>query len=81
MTLTEITKPYGEPNILAEYIALQLESRHESEWPWLSLNLINKLNRQYITTISLIIFGYFVFQKYFSTLLGSDLLIEEEFAN
>src|SRR5450759_2563884 len=27
MTLTEITKPYGEPNILAEYIALQLESR------------------------------------------------------
>jgi hypothetical protein len=45
---------------------------HESEWPWLSLNLINKSNRQYITTISLIIFGYFVFQKYFSTLLGSD---------
>nr|QZJ47926.1 ribosomal protein S3 [Tetraphis pellucida] len=27
MTLTEIIKPYGEPNILAEYIALQLESR------------------------------------------------------
>nr|YP_009628986.1 ribosomal protein S3 [Lewinskya incana]QBX99224.1 ribosomal protein S3 [Lewinskya incana] len=27
MTLTEITKPYGEPSILAEYIALQLESR------------------------------------------------------
>nr|AND47220.1 ribosomal protein S3 [Sphagnum capillifolium] len=27
MTLTEISKPYGEPNILAEYIALQLESR------------------------------------------------------
>nr|QWW93143.1 ribosomal protein S3 [Fossombronia mylioides] len=27
MTLIEITKPYGEPNILAEYIALQLESR------------------------------------------------------
>ena len=27
MTLTEITKPYGEPKILAEYIALQLESR------------------------------------------------------
>jgi small subunit ribosomal protein S3 len=27
MTLTEIPKPYGEPNILAEYIALQLESR------------------------------------------------------
>ncbi len=27
MTLTEIPKPYGEPHILAEYIALQLESR------------------------------------------------------
>jgi len=27
MTLTEIPKPYGEPNILAEYIALQLENR------------------------------------------------------
>nr|AND48129.1 ribosomal protein S3 [Flatbergium novo-caledoniae] len=27
MTLTEIPKPYGEPNIIAEYIALQLESR------------------------------------------------------
>nr|YP_009116153.1 ribosomal protein S3 [Orthotrichum rogeri]AJD22467.1 ribosomal protein S3 [Orthotrichum rogeri] len=27
MTLTEIIKPYGEPHILAEYIALQLESR------------------------------------------------------
>ena len=27
MTLIEIAKPYGEPNILAEYIALQLEIR------------------------------------------------------
>lgn len=27
MALIEITKPYGEPNILAEYIALQPESR------------------------------------------------------
>nr|QWW93063.1 ribosomal protein S3 [Cyathodium smaragdinum] len=27
MTLVEISKPYSEPNILAEYIALQLESR------------------------------------------------------
>nr|YP_010188972.1 ribosomal protein S3 [Ptychomnion cygnisetum]QZJ47775.1 ribosomal protein S3 [Ptychomnion cygnisetum] len=27
MTLTEIAKPYGEPHILAEYIALQLENR------------------------------------------------------
>lgn len=27
MTLIEIIKPYGEPNILAEYIALQLENR------------------------------------------------------
>ena len=44
----------------------------ESEWPWLSLNLLNKWNKQYITIISLLIFGYFVFQKYFSTLLGSN---------
>nr|YP_010881382.1 ribosomal protein S3 [Moerckia flotoviana]WIA67335.1 ribosomal protein S3 [Moerckia flotoviana] len=27
MSLIEVDKPYGEPNILAEYIALQLESR------------------------------------------------------
>jgi vacuolar-type H+-ATPase subunit H len=27
MTLTEIPKPYGKPNILVEYIALQLKSR------------------------------------------------------
>nr|YP_009682215.1 Ycf2 [Fissidens nobilis]QDQ38638.1 Ycf2 [Fissidens nobilis] len=44
----------------------------ESEWSWLFLNLINRWNRRYLTTISLIIFGYFIFQKYFSTLLGSD---------
>nr|BDN79683.1 Component of 2-MD heteromeric AAA-ATPase complex [Ditrichum rhynchostegium] len=53
----------------------QINKQHkiqENEWPWLSLNLINKWNRQYITIISLIIFGYFIFQKYFSTLLGSD---------
>jgi len=53
----------------------QINKQHKiqkSEWPWLSLNLINKWNRQYITIISLIIFGYFIFQRYFSTLLGSD---------
>lgn len=53
----------------------QLNKQHknsENEWPWLSLNLINKWNKQYITIISLIIFSYFLFQKYFSTLLGSD---------
>lgn len=44
----------------------------ESEWPWLSLNLINKWNKQYITIISLVFFSYFIFQKYFSILLGSD---------
>nr|WGO61717.1 ribosomal protein S3 [Aneura pinguis]WGO61803.1 ribosomal protein S3 [Aneura pinguis]WGO61889.1 ribosomal protein S3 [Aneura pinguis]WGO61975.1 ribosomal protein S3 [Aneura pinguis] len=27
LSLVEISKPYGEPNILAEYIALQLENR------------------------------------------------------
>nr|BDW36627.1 Component of 2-MD heteromeric AAA-ATPase complex [Streblotrichum convolutum] len=48
--------------------------KQESEWPWLSFNLINKWNKQSITIISLIIFSYFVFQKHFSTLLGSDYL-------
>nr|YP_010917727.1 Ycf2 protein [Encalypta ciliata]UVG41313.1 Ycf2 protein [Encalypta ciliata] len=46
----------------------------ENEWPWFSLKLINKWNKQYIATISLIIFGYFLFQKYLSILLGSDYL-------
>ena len=53
----------------------QVNKQHKnqkSEWPWLSLNLINKWNKQYITIISLIIFCYFIFQKYFSILLGSD---------
>jgi len=53
----------------------QINKQHKnqkSEWPWLSLNLINKWNKQYVTIISLIIFGYFIFQKWFSTLLGSD---------
>nr|BDZ75635.1 Component of 2-MD heteromeric AAA-ATPase complex [Timmiella anomala] len=44
----------------------------ESVWPWFSLNLVTKWNRQYIATISLIIFSYFIFQKYFSSLLGSE---------
>ena len=48
--------------------------KQESEWPWFSFNLINKWNKQSITIISLIIFSYFVFQKHFSTLLGSDYL-------
>nr|BDW36505.1 Component of 2-MD heteromeric AAA-ATPase complex [Hyophila propagulifera] len=55
----------------------QINKHHknqEMEWPWFSLNLINKWNKQFITIISLIIFSYFVFQKYFSTLLGSDYL-------
>nr|QWW92537.1 hypothetical chloroplast RF21 [Amphidium sp. 49156] len=56
---------------LLEQINKQHKNR-ESKWPWLSLNLITKRNKQYVTTISLIIFGYFIFQKYFSILLGSD---------
>lgn len=53
----------------------QINKQHknqENECLWLSLNLVTKGNKQYITTISLIIFGYFIFQKYFATLLGSD---------
>lgn len=47
---------------------------NENELIWFSLNLVNKWNRQYIVTISLIIFTYFILQKYFSILLGSDYL-------
>lgn len=53
----------------------QIDKQHktqENKWLWFSLNLINEWNRQYITIISLIICGYFIFQKFFSTLLGSD---------
>ncbi len=53
----------------------QINNQHknqENEWLWFSLSLIKKWNIQYITIISLIICGYFIFQKYFSTLLGSD---------
>ena len=41
-------------------------------WPSFPFNLVIKWNKQYIATISFIIFIYFVFQKYFSSLLGSD---------
>ena len=41
---------------------------------WTHLRLINTWNSQYLTTISLFTFGYFIFQKYFCTLLGSDYI-------
>nr|YP_009041032.1 Ycf2 [Tetraphis pellucida]AIB08520.1 Ycf2 [Tetraphis pellucida] len=41
-------------------------------WSWSDLKLINAWNNQYIVAISLIIFSYSIYQKYFSTLLGSD---------
>lgn len=53
----------------------QINKQHknqENEWPLLFFNLENKWNKQYLIIISLIIFGYFIFQKYFSTLSGSD---------
>ena len=53
----------------------QINKQHknqENEWPLLFFNLENKWNKQYLIIISLIIFGYFIFQKYFSTLLGLD---------
>jgi hypothetical protein len=40
--------------------------------PSFSLNFIIKWNKQYIATVSFSIFIYFLFQKYFSSLLGSD---------
>nr|QWW92618.1 hypothetical protein [Schistidium sp. 49138] len=53
----------------------QIDKQHKKiqiKWPWLFLNLVTKWDRQYIAIISFIIFGYFIFQKIFSTLLGSD---------
>nr|YP_009912479.1 hypothetical protein [Bartramia pomiformis]QLJ53761.1 hypothetical protein [Bartramia pomiformis] len=53
----------------------QINEQHSNQqilWPCFSLNLVIKWNKQYIATISFIIFSYFLFQKYFSTLLGSD---------
>nr|YP_009732773.1 hypothetical chloroplast RF21 [Buxbaumia aphylla]QHU77115.1 hypothetical chloroplast RF21 [Buxbaumia aphylla] len=44
----------------------------KNEWLWLNLNLVNKWNTKYIVIISLITFGYLIFQNYFSTLLGSN---------
>nr|UGN11277.1 hypothetical chloroplast RF21 [Pterobryopsis orientalis] len=41
-------------------------------WPSFYLNLVIKWNKQHIATIIFIIFSYFLFQKYFSSLLGSD---------
>nr|BDZ75756.1 Component of 2-MD heteromeric AAA-ATPase complex [Fissidens protonematicola] len=48
------------------------QKNQESEYTWLSLNLINQWNKQYLTIISLIVFSYFIFQRLFSTLFGSD---------
>nr|YP_009732857.1 hypothetical chloroplast RF21 [Diphyscium foliosum]QHU77181.1 hypothetical chloroplast RF21 [Diphyscium foliosum] len=48
------------------------QKNKESGWPWSYLNLMNKSNKQYLAIISLIIFGYFISQKGFSSLLGSD---------
>lgn len=53
----------------------QINKQHknkENEWTWFSLNLINHWNRRYLTIISLLIFSYFIFQKFFSIFLGSD---------
>nr|YP_010125638.1 putative chloroplast RF2 [Pseudocrossidium replicatum]QCT81826.1 putative chloroplast RF2 [Pseudocrossidium replicatum] len=55
----------------------QINKHHknqESELPCFSFNLINKWNKESLTIISLIIFSYFVFQKHFSILLGSEYL-------
>lgn len=55
----------------------QINKQHkskENQLPWFSLNLVNKWNRHYVVTISLVIFSYFILQKYFSILLGSDYL-------
>jgi len=56
-------------------LSKQINKRHNDQqiiWPSFYSNLVIKWNKQYIATISFIIFSYFLFQKYFSSLLGSD---------
>nr|QWW92698.1 hypothetical protein [Tayloria sp. 49123] len=43
-------------------------------WPCFFSNWVIKWKKQYIAIISFILFSYFLFQKYFSTLLGSEYL-------
>nr|YP_009109446.1 hypothetical protein SunCp021 [Sanionia uncinata]AIW52134.1 hypothetical protein SunCp021 [Sanionia uncinata] len=50
----------------------KLSNNQQIIWPSFYLNLVIKWNKQHIATISFIIFSYFLFQKYFSSLLGSD---------
>ena len=53
----------------------QINKQHKNtqiKWPWFFLNLVTKWDKQYIAIISFIIFGYFISQKFFSTLSGSD---------
>lgn len=53
----------------------QITNKHNNQqivWPCFFSNLVIKCKKQYIATISFILFSYFIFQKYFSTLLGSD---------
>nr|YP_009867587.1 hypothetical protein RF2 [Drepanocladus aduncus]QKG04767.1 hypothetical protein RF2 [Drepanocladus aduncus] len=50
----------------------KLYNNQQIIWPSFYLNLVIKWNKQHIATISFIIFSYFLFQKYFSSLLGSD---------
>nr|YP_010587417.1 Ycf2 [Didymodon constrictus]WAB45935.1 Ycf2 [Didymodon constrictus] len=50
------------------------QKNQKSESLYFSFNLINKWNKESLTIISLIIFSYLIFQKHFSTLLGSEYL-------
>nr|YP_009942269.1 hypothetical chloroplast RF21 [Haplocladium microphyllum]QOC71437.1 hypothetical chloroplast RF21 [Haplocladium microphyllum] len=50
----------------------KLYNNQQIIWPSFYLNLIIKWDKQHIATISFIIFSYFLLQKYFSSLLGSD---------
>nr|QFK69571.1 Ycf2 [Pogonatum inflexum] len=48
------------------------QRNQESKCSSVTSRLINIWNNQYIAILSLITFGYLIFQKYFSTLLGSN---------
>nr|AND48497.1 hypothetical protein RF2 [Flatbergium sericeum] len=56
-------------------LSRQVRDQQETRgFRWSRLNLINDWDGHYLTIIGLFTFGYFILQKYFSTLLGSDYI-------
>nr|YP_009646029.1 Ycf2 [Ulota bruchii]QBX99105.1 Ycf2 [Ulota bruchii] len=53
----------------------EINKQHNNQkiiWPSFYLNFVINWNKEYVAAISFIIFNYFLFQKYFSNLLGLD---------